>query len=308
MYDLIAQIENAAAGSITQEVRLLKERRKSLDDVIKLTLGINHLQKSLESILLLKQPAKDIPRDLLNTLGNISDSVANLPSNELLKRLGFLEQTIQKDIDAIMGISNQLEILDPTSLGDSESKDTSEKLHNLVTDFRRRTNTAIILKLHLRKRGVHVSESVIPVTTDVLVAQVSKLVIEEKKCCARTIKGLTDLNQEIGEIIDNPEYADSIKPYALMMRQQINVNIEHLQKGKDIEKMPYVIEIIELGISKKEKDTAVKSKKELKNKKPDSKSSVKKEKSRTKNKKKSSFIKKLFKWLSSPWSVNWRDL
>jgi hypothetical protein len=308
MYDLIAQIENAAAGSITQEVRLLKERRKSLDDVIKLTLGINHLQKSLESILLLKQPAKDIPRDLLNTLGNISDSVANLPPNELSKRLDFLEKSIQKDIDAIMGISNQLEILDPTELGDSESKDTSERLHSLVSDFRRRTNTAIILKLHLRKRGVNVTESVIPVSTDVLVAQVSKLVIEEKKCCARTIKGLTDLNQELEEIIDNPGYADSIKPYALMMRQKINVNIEHLQKGKDIEKMPYVVEIIELGISKKEKDTAVKSKEELKNKKPDSKSSVKKEKSGTKNKKQSSFIKKLFKWLSSPWSVNWRDL
>ena len=75
MHDLISQIENAAGGSITDEVRLLKERRKSLDDVIKFTLGINDLQKSLESILLLKQPTKDIPRDLLNVLGNQKDSI-----------------------------------------------------------------------------------------------------------------------------------------------------------------------------------------------------------------------------------------
>ena len=77
MTDLIAQIESAAASSVTDEVRLLKERRKSLDDVIKFTLGINDLQKSLESVLLLKKPAKDIPSELLKILGNISDSVAN---------------------------------------------------------------------------------------------------------------------------------------------------------------------------------------------------------------------------------------
>jgi len=170
MQDLISQIENAAAGSITDEVRLLKERRESLDNVIRFSLGINDLQKSLESVLLLKKPAKDIPRDLLNILGNISASVANLPAIELAKRLELIEKTIKHDIDTIMGISNQMEILDSTALGDAESHITSTKLHELVSDFRRRTNTAIILKLHLRKRGAKVSESVIPVSTDDLVA------------------------------------------------------------------------------------------------------------------------------------------
>ena len=132
MTDLIAQIESAAAGSITDEVRLLKERRQSLDDVIKFTLGINDLQKSLESILLLKKPAKDIPRDLLTILGNISDSVANLPSNELSKRLQILEETIRNDINTIMGISNQLDMLDSTTANQKGSSVSSSKLHELV--------------------------------------------------------------------------------------------------------------------------------------------------------------------------------
>lgn len=307
MYDLITQIGNAAAGSVIDEVRLLKERRKSLDDVIKLTLGIQHLQKSLESVLLLKQPAKDIPRDFLQIMGNISDSVANLPSNELEKRLHLVEKTIQQDIDTIMGVSNQLEILDPSTLGDPESRDTSENLHNLVADFRRRTNTAIILKLHLRKRGVNVTESVIPVSTDVLVSEVSKLINEEKKCNIKTIKNLSEMSNNVDEIIINPDYPDTIKEIALLMQAKININIKHLQQGKDIEKMPYVIEIIELGHSKEgkvntEKEKTKKSKKGiniLKNKKPPA---------ATKNKKSSSFIKKLFKWFSSSWSVKWRDL
>lgn len=308
MHDLITQIENAAGGSITDEVRLLKERRKSLDDVIKYTLGINDLQKSLESILLLKQPSKDIPRDLLNVLGNISDSVANLPANELSKRLLFLEKTIHDDIDAIMGISSQLDILDPSTLGDSESKVKSDKLHNLVTDFRRRTNTSIILKLHLRKRGVNVAESVFPVSTDVLIEQVSKLVIEERKCRERTIKGLTELDRQVGDLIVNPKHSAAIKQYALMIHDQININIGHLKQGKDIEKMPFAIEIIELASSDEEHVSAKKSKKESRTKIQPHNESIKKEKPIVQPKKQTSFIKKLFTWFSSPWSVNWRDL
>lgn len=308
MHDLITQIENAAGGSITDEVRLLKERRKSLDDVIKYTLGINNLQKSLESILLLKQPSKDIPRDLLNVLGNISDSVANLPANELSKRLLFLEKTIHDDLDAILGISSQLDILDPTTLGDSESKVKSDKLHNLVTDFRRRTNTSIILKLHLRKRGVNVAESVFPVSTDILIEQVSKLVIEERKCRERTIKELTELDQQVGDLIINPKHSSAIKQYALMIHDQINQNIGHLKQGKDIEKMPFAVEIINVGSTEEEPIQSEKKTKKSKSKKRVHINNTVNKILTDKSIKPIGFIKKLFKWISSPWSVRWRDL
>lgn len=302
MLNLISQIENAAAGSVTEEVRLLKERRKSLDDVIRFTLGINGLQKSLESVLLLKQPPKDIPRDLLNVLGNISDSVATLPANELAKRLVLVEKSIQEDINTIMGISNQLDILDATSLQDDESVVKTSKLHDLVADFRRRTNTAIILKLHLRKRGATVSESVIPVPTDVLVGQVSKLVVEENKCRERTIKGLKKLDHEIGDLIINPTHPPEIKLYVEELHSQINQNIKHLNEGKDIEKMPYAVEIIQMGESKKK--PIVKKKKVTKTK---EKSSNKKN-IKVKRKKRKGFFRKIINWISSPWSVRWRDL
>lgn len=306
MSDLIEQIENAAAGSVKDEVRLLKERRKTLDDVIKYTLGINDLQKSLESVLLLKKPAKDIPSDLLRILGNISDSVANLPSNELAKRLHLVEETIQGDINTIMGISNQLDILDATAPGDTDSQINTSKLHRLVTDFRRRSNTAIILKLHLRKRGVKVTESVIPVSPDVLVAQVSKLVKEEKKCRERTVESLTQLDQDIGDLIVNSDHPLEIKQYALMLHDQINQNIAHLKQGKDIEKMPFAVEIIQLSDAEQEAKPGKKKTKKPKPEKQEQKKEIKPEK--TKPQKKSVFFQKLFKWISSPLSVHWRDL
>ena len=233
MPDLIKQIEHAAAGSLTDEVRLLKQKRKTLDDVIRFTLGISHLQKSLEAVLLLKQPASSIPRELLNILGNISQKVASLPSNELEKRLERIEETIKQDIDTIMGISDQVEMLDPGSHKEVTTQVNPDECHSLVSDFRRRTNTAIILKLHLRKRGVSVKESIIPVTTDALVSQVSRLVNEEKKCTQRTIKQLTELDLEIGKIIGHENYNIDIKKYALLMKLQISKNIDHLKQGKE---------------------------------------------------------------------------
>jgi len=139
-------------------------------------------------------------------------------------------------------------------------------------------------------------------------AQVSKLVNEEKKCRERTIKGLTELDKEIGDLIINPKHPDEIKQYALMLHDQINQNIGHLKQGKDIEKMPFAVEIIEVGNSK-EKTTNSKNKtKDPKAKKRHHKKVRQKEEPLKENNKPSGFIKKLFKWFSSPWSVRWRDL
>jgi len=139
-------------------------------------------------------------------------------------------------------------------------------------------------------------------------AQVSKLVNEEKKCRDRTIKGLTELDKEIGDLIINPKHPDEIKQYALMLHDQINQNIGHLKQGKDIEKMPFAVEIIEVGNSK-EKTTNSKNKtKDPKAKKRHHKKVRQKEEPLKENNKPSGFIKKLFKWFSSPWSVRWRDL
>lgn len=307
MYDIISQIEQAAAGSVTDEIRLLKQRRQSLDHVIKFTLGINRLQHSLESVLLLKKPAKDIPRDLLKLFGSISDAISNLPSSELEKRLTRIEESIQHDINTIMGISNEPGVLDSRSSEQSTSDDIAEKLHTLVNDFRRRTNTAIVLKLHLRTRGMKVAETIIPITPEALVSQITKLVIEEKKCHERTKEGLTQLDNQVVEIIRNKDCPEQMRTHALIMRQQIYENIEHLNKGRDIETLPFVIEIIQINDIESEPFKPVENKK----KKPHKTTNIVGEKKDDNNKidkPRTGLLKRVIKWISSPWSVKWHDI
>lgn len=301
MHDIITQIEHAAAGSVTEEIRLLKQRRKNLDHVIKFTLGVSRLQKSLESVLLLKKPTTDIPRDLLKVLGNISDNVANLPSKELMKRLTRIEKSIQEDMNSIMGITKQ-----PDSINASNSnqpEDISGKLQTLINDFRRRINTAIVLKLHMRTRGMDVSETTVPVTAEELVSQVSKLVVEEKKCRTKTKDELEAMDNQMEIIINNKDCPEAMKDYADQLRQEINQNIDHLNRGRDIEKMPYVVEIIQMG-----KDETTKPESTSQTTKTNENSTATEETPKISKDQKLSFFGKLGKWLSSPWASKWKDI
>lgn len=301
MHDIITQIEHAAAGSVTEEIRLIKQRRKNLDHIIKFTLGISRLQKSLETVLLLKKPTTDIPRDLLKVLGNISDNVANLPSNELMKRLTRIEESIQEDMNTIMGITNQPDTIDASS--SNQTEDISNKLQSLINDFRRRINTAIVLKLHMRTRGMEVSETTIPITAEELVSQVSKLVVEEKKCRTKTKDELEAMDNQMEIIINNEDCPEAMKNFAVQLRQEINKNIEHLNKGKDIEKMPYVVEIIQMG-----EDQSTKSESTSQATKINENSTATEETIIISNNQKSGFFNKLGKWLSTPWAVKWKDI
>jgi len=301
MHDIITQIEHAATGSVSEEIRLIKQRRKSLDHIIKFTLGINRLQKSLESVLLLKKPTKDIPRDLLKVLGSISDNVANLPSNELMKRLTRIEESIQEDMDAIMGITNQPDSINASN--SNQAEDISKNLQTLINDFRRRINTAIVLKLHMRTRGMEVAETTVPITAEELVSQVSKLVVEEKKCRTKTKDELEAMDNQMETIINNEDCPEAMKNYAKQLRKEISQNIEHLNRGKDIEKMPYVVEIIQMG-----ENQSTKSEPTSQATKANEKSAAIEEETKTTENQKSGFFKKASKWLETPWAVKWKDI
>ena len=301
MHDIITQIEHAATGSVSEEIRLIKQRRKSLDHIIKFTLGVSRLQKSLESVLLLKKPTKDIPRDLLKVLGNISDNVANLPSKELMKRLTRIEKSIQEDMNTIMGITKQPDSIDAAN--SIQPEDISDKLQTLINDFRRRINTAIVLKLHMRTRGMEVSETTIPVTAEELVSQASKLVVEEKNCRTKTKDELEAMDNQMEMIINNEDCPKAMKNYADQLRQEIHQNIEHLNKGRDIEKMPYVVEIIQMG-----EDQTTKSGSTSQVTKINENSAATEEVPEISNDQKLSFFNKISKWLETPWAVKWKDI
>lgn len=174
---LISQIEEAASGAISDEIRLIKERRQALAQVIRLNLSVSRLQRSIESVALLKKPSKEIPKELSKALGHLSDKVASLPTHELSSSLERIEQTLKNDVEYITGIADNISILDSKNDDKTNRRPPASVLEKLVNNFRRRTNTAIVIRLHLRNRGVYVDEALIPIAPDKLVSQASKLAV-----------------------------------------------------------------------------------------------------------------------------------
>lgn len=304
MDHLISQIEQGATGSLTDEIRVLKCHRQSLAQVIKFTLSVSRLQKSLESVLLLKRPAADIPRDLLKVLGNISDGVANLPSTELEKRLARIEETMQADMDNILGLTNQPGDMDGQSGNEHSNHVSPEMYQKLVNDFRRRANTAIVLKLHLRSRGIAVEESILPVEPETLVSQATKLAVEEKKCRERAAEELKIMDKQMEAIAFNDDLPTEMQICALELRGQIEKNINHLTMGRDIEKMPFAIDIIQMGEAEADHPDQLKKK----TTKPLQTITQKvSDTNVTPMPEKNGLFARIRIWFKTPWSVKWRD-
>ena len=309
MDQLIEQIERSASGSINDEIRTLKEYRQSIAQVIKLILGVTRLQKSLESVLLLKAPAKEIPRDLLIMLGDISARVANLPVTELQKRLERIEETIRDDMHQILGIAQNPSGLNERELQGPVEIASAVELQKLINNFRRRVNTALVLKLHLRQRGVSINESVIPVEPDVIIKKASLLAVEEKKCRTIATEELKGMDCQMEVIVNDETYPAEMRVYAIQMRGQIEKNIEHLSQGRDIEKLPFAIDIIRMGEAEADNPEQLKARHsepipvEIKKTEPlKADSAAQNTRPRAKG-----FMARLRVWLSTPWSVKWSD-
>ena len=93
-----------------------------------------------------------------------------------------------------------------------------------------------------------------------------------------------------------------MKNYASELRQQISKNNEHINKGKDIEKMTYVVEIIQMG-ENENKETTIDD--AAQSEEPDA---LREDQLEIEKDKKPSFLKKCNKWISTPWSVKWKDI
>lgn len=309
MDQLISQIDEAASGALSDEIRLIKERRQALAQVIKLSLSVSRLQRSIESVVLLKKPSREIPKELLKALGTLSDKVTNLPTNELSMYLQRIEQTLKSDVEYITGIADDISILDSKNDDKKDLRPPAGVLEKLVNNFRRRANTAIVLRLHLRNRGVYVDEALFPVAPDKLVSQASKLAVEENRCRTEASKELDSMDIQIEKVLENSECPDAIRKVARSIKDVIKKNKDHLEHGRNIEKLPFAKTIIQSGEAEPENPedalapaaTTTKGSIETVRKKahvPYSDQESAEERS----------VKERMKiWITTPWSVSWKD-
>ena len=157
-----------ANQALKQDVAGLEQKRQILEQIGDSTRAIESMQESLNAVLVMGVASKDLPEDALKLYSALSGSMRNLPVNKIKEYYGNLEILVKKQLNRVLNYSgvdfeddDQVEFITLSSESDEQSP------VELLEAFKRTAQTAVSLRVLLRKRGVQTPGSALPATTGV---------------------------------------------------------------------------------------------------------------------------------------------
>jgi hypothetical protein len=289
------------------ELEVLRKRRSALQEIVRVTLSIEKLKQGLTSLLLVGKPPSDIPRSALKLFESLSRGVSHYSTKRLQESLAAIELGIQAGFEQVMAIADVPDTLEATDSADHEQD--IERLHNLIHEFRRRVQTAVALALLLRERGIHASEISLPVSRDDIESRIEQLAREEQQCRQRLETEMNDMLAYVDFVLQQTDEEGSLHTELAETRQQLQLNLRHLASGQQLEEMPIVFEMIEMGGTEDHRipftPTSL----------PDAPPATSPEKDGQATQdhaiqpaKRHGFFTRLRIWLTTPLGVRWRDI
>lgn len=204
-----SQIDNA---DMQHDVSGLEQKRRMLEKIVDITRAIESLQESLSAVLVLSVASKNLPEDALKLYGSLSNSLRNLPIEEIREYYDNLEIIIRKQVNRIMNYAaadfaadDEIEFITLSSEGDAQSP------LELLEAFKRTAQTAVSLRFLLRKRGVPTPGSAVPVSTQMIKQQLRQLETHEGLLREKIETNLEEMQQDVQRMIHNPAYPDAMK-------------------------------------------------------------------------------------------------
>ncbi|MCU7830192.1 MAG: hypothetical protein KZQ85_14105 [Candidatus Thiodiazotropha sp. (ex Myrtea sp. 'scaly one' KF741663)] len=287
---MTTSIDNA---ELKNDVSIIEQKRQILEKVVDITRAIESMQESLNAVLVLGVASKDLPEDALSLYSSLSGSLRNLPVNKVKEYYSNLEILVKKQLNKILGYSgvdfsesDDVEFI--TLSSDSDEEDPLE----LLGSFKRTAQTAVSLRVLLRKRGVQTPGSAIPVTPEVIKQHLSHLDEQENTQRGKIKTKIEEMKQEIGRMIDNPAYPDAMKSMLKDVVDNLDKDLVQLARGASIERLSFVAdaeEIVSVDDQALEVEEIV----------IDSVAATPEP---------VGFSQTAARWLNSPWDVGWDDI
>ena len=285
---------NEMDNELQQDIARIDGKRKVLEQIVEITRAIEQMQDSLNAVLILGAPSSELPQEAAKLFQELSGSMQNLPTNQIKDYLKKLQTVINSQLEGILKYSDldfdadeTIEIL--TMSGDSA--DTRATPLDMLNDFKRTSQTAVSLRVLLKKRGVSTDGAVIAVPKEVIDKQYKEL--EEKEQQQRVkVKGkVEEMKEDINVMIDNPSYPDAMKEVLRGVLDNLDSDIRLVDSGGSLDKLSFVMETQEFGEAVQQEDDV----EEIVLETPDETN-------------KRSLANKANEWLNSPWSVSWKDI
>ena len=242
--------EDTSKKSITHELELINQKKATLQRLVKLTANLNRLNQGLQSVLVLGQSKIQIPPKILKKYKVLSKKLEPLATKKLQHTLTATEIQIQNNIKRVLEItqSDESKLSEPmTQKGAQIIESVEQKFSYYVTDFQKKAQASIAIRVALKARRAVTSHFQLPVPETFIRNQITNLDTRETECRKKIKKELVSIYQNVTEVIGNTECPEEFKQQFLATRDNIVANLQHFNSGNSIENMPLIYESIELS-------------------------------------------------------------
>jgi DNA-binding FrmR family transcriptional regulator len=280
--------------ALKQDVAGLEKKRQILEQIVAITRAIESMQESLNAVLVMGVASKDLPEDALKLYSSLCGSMRNLPVNRIKAYYANLEILVKKQLNRVLNYSgidfnddDQVEFITLSS----ESHEQSPV--ELLDAFKRTAQTAVSLRVLLRKRGVQTPGSVLPANAKTLKQHLSHLEAHEQVQRRRIKEKIEEMKEDVTRMIDNPACPEGMKTMLRDVVGNLDQDLQLLQRGAPVDRLSFVAETEEIVGT----DTGEMVVEEI----------TVEEIPAVDAPDKGGFSETAIRWLNSPWDVSWDD-
>ena len=213
--------------------------------------------------------------------------------NKIKEYLANLERIIKNQLGRILQFSgvdfSSDEAVETLYLTSDESEQSPLQL---LEDFRRTAQTAVSLRVLLRKRGVATPGSALPVQKQIIHQQLEQLDAQEKQQRGKIKLKIVEMKDDISHMINNPAYPEGMKKILREVQANLTKDLQSLERGAPLSTLSFVTDADELtGLEEEQPEveeitlTALPEEAE-----------------------KTGFSAAASRWLNSPWEVSWEQI
>ena len=310
-------------------IQHITDQRQALESLIRIAQSVHNQQSALSELTLAAKPSQDFPPKVLKYFAAIEQSMGDIPLPDILKKLETIEAVTEQDLSKIIHLAtldfNKLrsdQILSPQI----ENIDI-DYFVNAIADFKRRTQTALAMRVMLSKRGVAIQPFNIPISQEKLGREIEALKEKEAQCVGQIKQEINQIITSTNAVLKQQSLSEEMEKSLTDILLNMKANLKHLDAGGLITEIPSTFEIVTLESApendintpketapcdgaeaeqdKVEKDLAVQDEQQKESsKEPISNPTTAAPQKREQR----SYWWLLKRWMLSPWKTSWRSL
>lgn len=230
----------------------LEKKRNILQEVMTIAQSIEHIQSSLQNVIILGSPVEQLSGEIKKTYSGLEKSYQSQPSNKLKDDIGKLDKYIQLNLVKILEIVGHQNKASQTSVVSTEFEQQLIGLQSFIAGFKKSAFTSIALRVLLQKRGLAIAALSLAFSETVLRSQITFLETKEKAYRAKAISTINEMTDEIDVLLLSNAVPKAMKEVLLKNKSSLQANIKHIQSGKPLETLPTSIESLDMSINVEE--------------------------------------------------------